>query len=282
MCRCRLAPECLNTQKFTSASDIWAFGVTVWEMFSYGAQPWAGWAASKVQEAVNCGHCLEKPAACPQEHGALMTACWTLDPKSRPSFASLSGALKEIVLEQLLVPADQSIVGPPGVEHLSLRADDIVTVLDKKCDVEGGLWLGVVGAGNVGYFSARGLVPYIEPSATNHKQSLVKSRSLDRKSAGAKPRVQRLTSEMISVPLDDFRHVAHIGVNGKSFGNVAFLDEGTTNSSSHSSVSSLPPPRTSQSDMNLGGHTNYRLSASSTAYVNFIVLFDAHALTLLQ
>lgn len=45
----RLAPESLNTQKFTVASDVWAFGVTLWEMFSYGAQPWAGWAASKVR-----------------------------------------------------------------------------------------------------------------------------------------------------------------------------------------------------------------------------------------
>jgi activated CDC42 kinase 1 len=35
------APECINFLKFTSASDVWAFGVTLWEMFSYGFQPWA-------------------------------------------------------------------------------------------------------------------------------------------------------------------------------------------------------------------------------------------------
>ena len=35
------APECINFLKFTSASDVWAFGVTMWEMFSYGFQPWA-------------------------------------------------------------------------------------------------------------------------------------------------------------------------------------------------------------------------------------------------
>lgn len=36
------APECINDLRFTSASDVWAYGVTLWEMFSYGFQPWAG------------------------------------------------------------------------------------------------------------------------------------------------------------------------------------------------------------------------------------------------
>ena len=39
---CRCAPECINYLKFTSASDVWAFGVTLWELFTYGYQPWAG------------------------------------------------------------------------------------------------------------------------------------------------------------------------------------------------------------------------------------------------
>ena len=38
----RCAPECVNFLKFTSASDVWAYGVTLWELFSYGTQPWAG------------------------------------------------------------------------------------------------------------------------------------------------------------------------------------------------------------------------------------------------
>lgn len=36
----RCAPECINYLRFTSASDVWAYGVTLWEMFSYGFQPW--------------------------------------------------------------------------------------------------------------------------------------------------------------------------------------------------------------------------------------------------
>jgi len=38
----RCAPECVNYLKFTSASDVWSFGVTLWEMFTGGQQPWEG------------------------------------------------------------------------------------------------------------------------------------------------------------------------------------------------------------------------------------------------
>lgn len=44
----RLAPEYMRGQKFSIASDVWSFGVMMWEMFSYGAQPWSGWATGKV------------------------------------------------------------------------------------------------------------------------------------------------------------------------------------------------------------------------------------------
>lgn len=45
---CRCAPECINYLRFTSASDVWAYGVTLWEMFSYGFQPWAALTGQQV------------------------------------------------------------------------------------------------------------------------------------------------------------------------------------------------------------------------------------------
>ncbi len=48
LCFFRCAPESINYLKFTSASDVWAYGVTLWEMFSYGFQPWAAFTGQQV------------------------------------------------------------------------------------------------------------------------------------------------------------------------------------------------------------------------------------------
>lgn len=47
------APECINYLRFTNASDVWAFGVCLWEMFSYGFQPWAALTGLQILEAID-------------------------------------------------------------------------------------------------------------------------------------------------------------------------------------------------------------------------------------
>ena len=49
----RCAPECINYLRFTSSSDVWAYGVTLWEMFSYGFQPWAALTGQQILEAID-------------------------------------------------------------------------------------------------------------------------------------------------------------------------------------------------------------------------------------
>lgn len=49
----RCAPECINYLKFTSASDVWAYGVTLWEMFSYGFQPWAALTGHQILDTID-------------------------------------------------------------------------------------------------------------------------------------------------------------------------------------------------------------------------------------
>lgn len=56
----RCAPECVKLAKFTSASDVWAFGVLLWELFTYGFQPFAGLSGQQVSRATN-GAALFKP-----------------------------------------------------------------------------------------------------------------------------------------------------------------------------------------------------------------------------
>lgn len=48
----RCAAECINFLRFTNASDVWAYGVCLWEMFSYGFQPWAALTGLQILEAI--------------------------------------------------------------------------------------------------------------------------------------------------------------------------------------------------------------------------------------
>lgn len=52
----RCAPECINFLRFTNASDVWAYGVCLWEMFSYGFQPWAALTGHQILEAIDEPH----------------------------------------------------------------------------------------------------------------------------------------------------------------------------------------------------------------------------------
>ncbi|VUZ44797.1 unnamed protein product, partial [Hymenolepis diminuta] len=61
------ALEAIHELRFTSASDVWSYGVTLWEMFTYGFVPWAGLSGRQILEAVDTPNCqrLSQPDACP-------------------------------------------------------------------------------------------------------------------------------------------------------------------------------------------------------------------------
>ncbi|VDN13217.1 unnamed protein product [Dibothriocephalus latus] len=88
------APESIHDLCFTSASDVWSYGVTLWEIFTYGLTPWAGLSGKQILETIDTPVCrrLEQPNACPDAvYDAVMRACWNHDPVSRPTFAQLVG-----------------------------------------------------------------------------------------------------------------------------------------------------------------------------------------------
>lgn len=77
------APECVLQSVFTSQSDVWAFGVTLWELFSYGEQPYVGLRGKEVIEMVERGDRLLPPAKCPGWAVEVMRGCWQRDPRKR-------------------------------------------------------------------------------------------------------------------------------------------------------------------------------------------------------
>ncbi|KAG7277917.1 hypothetical protein CRUP_004696 [Coryphaenoides rupestris] len=98
-----MAWECILMGKFTTASDVWAFGVTLWEMLSVcQEQPYSNLTDEQVID--NAGEFfrdhgrqvyLNKPAVCPQGLYELMLSCWNRDCKLRPSFAHIHSFLTE-------------------------------------------------------------------------------------------------------------------------------------------------------------------------------------------
>ena len=95
------APEAMTHKKFSVQSDVFAYGVVMWEIFSHGEEPYADWPVSTVLKRVTAGERLEMPFGCPEKAYDLMLECWQLKPKDRPSFGSLHDKLGDILEEEL-------------------------------------------------------------------------------------------------------------------------------------------------------------------------------------
>lgn len=85
-----LALECIQHRVFTHKSDVWAFGVTIWEVLTYGGRPYENIPARNVPEFLEKGERLSQPRICTIDVYMIMIKCWMLDAESRPSFKELS------------------------------------------------------------------------------------------------------------------------------------------------------------------------------------------------
>uniref|UniRef100_A0A8C8RFG7 receptor protein-tyrosine kinase n=1 Tax=Pelusios castaneus TaxID=367368 RepID=A0A8C8RFG7_9SAUR len=91
-----MPPESIFYNRYTTESDVWAYGVVLWEIFSYGMQPYYGMAHEEVIYYVRDGNVLSCPDDCPLELYNLMRLCWSKLPSDRPSFASIHRILERM------------------------------------------------------------------------------------------------------------------------------------------------------------------------------------------
>ncbi|XP_068191133.1 tyrosine-protein kinase transmembrane receptor ROR2 [Antennarius striatus] len=84
-----MSPEAIMYGKFTSDSDVWSYGVLLWETFSYGLQPYCGYANQDVIEMVRSHQLLTCPDDCPAWIYTLMLECWSEFPARRPRFKDI-------------------------------------------------------------------------------------------------------------------------------------------------------------------------------------------------
>ncbi|XP_040409330.1 proto-oncogene tyrosine-protein kinase ROS [Cygnus olor] len=91
-----MAPESLVDGVFTNRSDVWSFGVLMWETLTLGQQPYPGLSNMEVLHHVRSGGRLESPSNCPDDLCDLITRCWAQEPHSRPTFFYIQDKLQEI------------------------------------------------------------------------------------------------------------------------------------------------------------------------------------------
>ncbi|XP_077876114.1 inactive tyrosine-protein kinase 7 isoform X2 [Ictidomys tridecemlineatus] len=89
-----MSPEAILEGDFSTKSDVWAFGVLMWEVFTHGEMPHGGQADDEVLADLQAGKSkLPQPEGCPSKLYRLMQRCWALSPKDRPSFSEIANSL---------------------------------------------------------------------------------------------------------------------------------------------------------------------------------------------
>ncbi|XP_076018355.1 tyrosine kinase, non-receptor, 2b isoform X2 [Genypterus blacodes] len=124
------APESLKTRTFSHATDTWMFGVTLWEMFTHGQEPWLGLNGSQILHKIDKeGERLPKPEDCPQDIYNVMLQCWAQKSDDRPTFV----ALREFLLETM--PTDMCALQDfDEPDKLLIQINDVITIIEGRAE----------------------------------------------------------------------------------------------------------------------------------------------------
>nr|CAD7454807.1 unnamed protein product [Timema tahoe] len=186
------APESLKSRQFSHASDTWMFGVTLWEMFTFGEDPWMGLNGTQILRKVDReGERLSQPEACPSEMYQLMLQCWAKVPSDRPTFEAL-----RTFLSRTFPPIMKALHKFEEADKMTIEQSDNIIIIDGRAELY--WWVG-------------------QNQRTFH--------------IGQFPRclvdpMRKKVVEDISKPLQNsFIHTGHGSPYGKSWGSPAFIDD---------------------------------------------------------
>ncbi|XP_065061006.1 ephrin type-B receptor 1-B-like isoform X3 [Rhopilema esculentum] len=104
------APEAVQLKKFTIASDVWSYGILLWEVMCYGERPYWNWGNNEVLERLASGFRLPPPMSCPKVVHDLMLSCWHKDRVKRPKFKDIRGTIDKWIQSPELLKHEESVV----------------------------------------------------------------------------------------------------------------------------------------------------------------------------
>ncbi|KAF2354385.1 Serine-threonine/tyrosine-protein kinase catalytic domain, partial [Trinorchestia longiramus] len=92
-----MAPESLIDHVYTTKSDVWGFGVLLWELVNLGSTPYPGVSLESLYDLLKSGYRMERPENCSQELYEVMLYCWDADPHRRPDFRQLTDIFEAMI-----------------------------------------------------------------------------------------------------------------------------------------------------------------------------------------
>uniref|UniRef100_A0A674K8A0 receptor protein-tyrosine kinase n=1 Tax=Terrapene triunguis TaxID=2587831 RepID=A0A674K8A0_9SAUR len=116
-----MALESIHFGKYTHQSDVWSYGVTLWEMMTFGAEPYAGIRLAEVPDLLEKGERLMQPQICTIDVYMVMVKCWMIDENVRPTFKELANEFTRMARDppRYLVIKRESGLLPPAEPPLS-------------------------------------------------------------------------------------------------------------------------------------------------------------------
>ncbi|XP_071520872.1 uncharacterized protein Abl isoform X3 [Panulirus ornatus] len=130
------APEGLAYNKFSTKSDVWAFGILLWEFATYGVSPYPGVDLTNVYHLLESGYRMDCPQGCPVRVYELMKQCWLWNPSDRPTFSHIHHALETMfqetsitdeVEQQLAAGGGRKVRGSSTSTHQQWNEDQLPT-----------------------------------------------------------------------------------------------------------------------------------------------------------
>jgi len=124
-----MAIESLFDNVYTTESDVWSYGILLWELITLGSSPYPGVAGRDIHKLIKNGYRMDKPENCSQQMYQLMLSCWAANAEDRPSFTDLRNDLEE------MLEADDEL-------YISVNCDDfdyyctLANNLDSSSEVE--------------------------------------------------------------------------------------------------------------------------------------------------
>ncbi|XP_050305004.1 proto-oncogene tyrosine-protein kinase receptor Ret isoform X2 [Anthonomus grandis grandis] len=120
-----MAPESLADHVYTTKSDVWSFGILIWELVTLGASPYPGIQVHNLYNLLKQGYRMERPPNCSAALYSVMNRCWHSSPEDRPSFLELYHCFDNLLTDNVnyLDLSDNSIINKSYFTNFSIEQD---------------------------------------------------------------------------------------------------------------------------------------------------------------